>query len=879
MKRANAGPSNVLTPEIPARFVARQRLAAQFERGAAGPLTLVAAGPGSGKTAALAHWALTRSEPIGWLSIDRGDNSPQRFWSLVGDALFAAGGIADARLLDALVHDPDRPSEFVEELLEALPGPATHVLVIDDAHLLTDPVLLSELDDTIRFGSQRLHLVISARSDPLLPLHRYRLAGAMREVRADALAMTRPETRSLLRAHGVTLRKRELDMLAERTEGWIAGLRLSAMTMAESRTPEAFVTKLTIDQGSIGEYLVEEVLQRQTEPVRRLLIETSFLDEVGGPLAAAITGLPDAPALLAELSRTNSFVIPVEQNPDRYRYHPLLAEILRYLLQREGAAHSRELRRRAAAWFDDEGDVIRAIRFAVEARDWPHAARVLARGGYAQGVIERREFPELMSPAVRELADAPVADEKDAAVAAVASAVVAQATGRVAHARAHVADARSAEHAGRDGDQVETTALLVEIAAAQLIGDSAALDVAAQALLDDARPHDPVSDLPGLRAAVLLARASGWLWSGASHAAVELALLDALGEAERTGAGAVELEILGMLQFSYADAGRLQHARDCELRVQSRLRRSAHLHRGPIHHLALGYAAHLRADFAAAARHLRRAEQFPRAQAEAPLRAAITLIGTWVAIGQGDLADAHQMLKRTLEPGAALPAMLANRRALTLADLETRFGRPNAALRLVREASLDPRDPAVAISLARALGALGDHAAADTALRPALLATEHAPPLPLVIHSLLMSAWIASLRHDEARACADILRATHLAPAGIVEPFHAMRDALRSVVARHPDIASAWPAAVEHQPASSPPSVRPLIATRLHEPLTDRETAVLRRLATTMTTGEIAEELCVSVNTVKTHIAAIYRKLPAAGRRDAVARARQIELL
>src|SRR4051812_1544594 len=124
MKQASTGPSNVLTPEIPARFITRQRLVTAFERGAAGPLTLVAAGPGSGKTAALAHWSLTRSAPIAWLSVDRGANTPRRFWSFVGDALFASGSIGDARVLDSLAHDAERPSEFLEELLEALPGPS-----------------------------------------------------------------------------------------------------------------------------------------------------------------------------------------------------------------------------------------------------------------------------------------------------------------------------------------------------------------------------------------------------------------------------------------------------------------------------------------------------------------------------------------------------------------------------------------------------------------------------------------------------------------------------------------------------------------------------------------------------------------------------------
>lgn len=896
MKRATNEPDGVRTPEIPARFIERPRLRADFDRGTAGAVTLVAAGPGSGKTAALAHWARTSRQPIAWLSVDRRHQAPQRFWSRVGDALFAVGAIEDARALDSLVHDADRPGEFLDELMGSLPSGPGAVLVVDDAHLLTDPVLLAELDDAIRLGSGRLRLVLSARSDPLLPLHRYRLAGALHEVRADALAMTKPEIRALLRAHGVSLRKGALDMLADRTEGWVGGVRLSAMSMAGSAAPEAFVAKLTIDQGSIGEYLVEEVLSRQPEPVRRLLIETSFLDEISGSLAAAVSGSPDAPALLAELARTNSFVLPVGREPDRYRYHPLLAEILRYLLQREGPAIGAALRRRAAAWHAADGDTATAIRFAVDARDWAHAASLLVGGGYARAVIDRRDPGDLLPPAAAALADEAVAGilarpDGDAASgdgtaqrgdAVVAAAIAALGAGRPAAAHARLALGRELGLSAA----AESTGLLVDVALAQLESDPAALCAACADLLDGRRPGDGVRDLPGLRAVVLMTRSAGSLWDGTRHADAESALLGALGDAEAAGAVAAELEILGMLQLAYADAGRLQHARDCESRAQALLRRNPDLRRGALHYLALAQAAVLRADFAAAQRHVRRTEHSPRAQAEPPLRTAIAVVGARVAMARGALADAHQMLQRAAEPGLPLPAAVAERRALALADLETRFGRPNAALRLIREAALDPRQPAVAIAAARALGALGDAAAARSALRPALIAVDPTPPLPVVIQGLLASAWIATLQDDSARACEDILRAAQLAPPGLLEPFRAMGDALADIVARHADVAAAWPAAALPDPGpptggpDAPPARRRTLSSGLlHDPLTEREIAVLRRLATTMTTGEIAAELCVSVNTVKTHIAAVYRKLPASGRRDAVARARQIELL
>src|SRR5689334_11112255 len=182
--------------------------------------------------------------------------------------------------------------DLIQMLFSTLPGPAAQlVVIIDDAHVLTHPEILEGLDSLIRGGQPGLRLVLAARSDPLLPLHKYRLAGQMAELRAADLAMTPAEIREVLAVHGVSLPKREVDVLVARTEGWAAGVRLSAMRMEGTERPADFVSQLALDAGSIGEYLVDEVLQRLPEDHRRLLVETSFLDEVTGPLAGAVTGM------------------------------------------------------------------------------------------------------------------------------------------------------------------------------------------------------------------------------------------------------------------------------------------------------------------------------------------------------------------------------------------------------------------------------------------------------------------------------------------------------------------------------------------------------------------------------------------------------------
>jgi len=590
--------------------IARPRLTAALNEAVRRPLTLVAAGPGSGKTVALSSWATSSGTPTAWLSLDPSDDDPRRLWPMIATALLAAGIVGETDSFATLPYDSGDTAQFVTALLDAVPGSAEVALVLDDAHLLTHPVVLRQLDGLIRYGSPRLHLVLCARSDPLLPLHRYRLGAQMAELRAADLAMTRPEALSVLARHGVMLRREELDMLTQRTEGWAAGLQLSAMRMAGSKNPGRFVTQLVLDQGSPGEYLLEEVLARQPEDVRRLLIQTSFLNEVSGPLAVAITEISNSAELLAELARTNSFLVPVEHDGMWYRCHQLLLEVLRHLLRREYPGKELEFQHRAAAWYEQQHDPAAAIRFAVAMRDWQHASQIVAHGGLATAFVGREDIVELGLPQVIDAADKQDLADGPAPEMALTQAAVAAVTGDLSLARDHLERARFAPLRPDE----EATATLIEVMAAHQAGAIGELDRAAESLLGT----DQARTTGGLRAAVLLTQASVRHWESNSHSEVEALLLDAIDEARHTAAPSLELECLGFLELAYASAGRVEHAKRCAAQSQMVLRQHPQLQRTTAHHLARAIGAHQRMERASAERALRRARQTMIADADPP---------------------------------------------------------------------------------------------------------------------------------------------------------------------------------------------------------------------------------------------------------------------
>jgi LuxR family maltose regulon positive regulatory protein len=860
--------SRLTVPQLPPRHVSRPRLLAELDRAADFPLTLLSAGPGAGKTVLLTDWVRRGDARVAWLNPAPADAEPRRFWRLLEAALREC---ADADRGPPVPVPRRAGMDLVQTLFSRVPeSPAQLVMIIDDAHVLTHPDVLEGLDSLIR-GGQGLRLVLAARSDPLLPLHRYRLAGQMRELRAADLAMTPDEIAEVLAAHGVTLAARDFGILAERTEGWAAGVRLSAMRMEGSEYPADFVSELALDPGSIGEYLVDEVLGQQPEPRRRLLIETSFLPEVTGPLADAVTGMTGCGDMLAELARDNSFVIPLDAARTRYRYHQLFAEILRYLLQRSLREAVSGLHGRAAVWFESNGEPASAVYWAVRSGDRRRVARLLARGGFAHAFVHRQDPSDLGLRDLLPLGLPEGADPAQAAESSIAGSVIEAVFADAASAPAQLerVPILKSDEALTDRDLLVTSDL-VELVLGQKAFDVRAVDAAAHRLLGVG--GDMLPAIPGLRAAVRLAQASTHLWHG-RHEDVGSLLGQALMDAERDGLAGLELEVLGLMAFVGSYWTRTNHADEAARRAHALMKRK-NLGAPPALELAAALRSLVAGDLDGRARALRGILLPDVVGADPGLAAALAVGKASVLLAEGEVNEA----RFTLADLSRLPPVLAVQRDVMLADTDTSLGRPRAALRLLRSYCGSEFAILTAMPRARAHLALGDLRSAQDRVRDVLAAASPQVGRFSLVDALLCDARIALLSDDPARALEIIVRALEIARGEIILPFMQVQDLFADLLARHPAVAARWPASHPGpaEPASAPP---PAIVRDLPDPLTQRELTILRFLATTMSTTEIADELCLSVNTVKTHLAAIYRKLPASRRRDAVLRARALELI
>jgi LuxR family maltose regulon positive regulatory protein len=862
-----------MVPQLPSRHISRPRLLAELDHAADLPLTLLSAGPGSGKTVLLTDWVRRGDARVAWLTPTPADAAPRRFWRLLESALREGGAERDPP-----IATPRRGgTDLVQTLSSRVPDSGRLVVIIDDAHVLTHPDVMDGLDSLIRGWQPGLRLILAARSDPMLPLHRYRLAGQMHELRASDLAMTPAEVTGVLAIHGVTLPARDFGLLVARTEGWAAGVRLSAMRMEGNEYPADFVSELALDPGSIGEYLVNEVLYRQPEPQRRLLIETSFLDEVTGPLADAVTGMTGCADMLADLARENSFVIPLDAAHERYRYHQLFAEILRYLLQRHMRPAVRGLQERATAWFEASGDLGNAVYWAVRAGNRHHIAKLMARGGFAHAFVHRQDLSGLGLGNMLPLRRPEGASALRAAEFAVANSAIMAIFADADSAGRELGHVRKSDETLTDPDLLVTTDL-VELVLGQKASDVGVVDAAAHRLLGRSGGTS-APPMPGLRAAVLLTQASTHLWHG-RHEDIGALLDEALAEAQRDEMPGIELEVLGMMAFVDSYWSRPNHADELTQRAHS-LSQHKDLSIPPALELAAALRSLIEADFVGLARAIQQILLPDAVGADPGLSVALVLGQAGVLVAAGEVNEARIMLR---EAGRRIPPMLAVLRDIMLADLDTSLGRPRAALRLLRNHLAGDFAVLTAMPRARAYLALGDLRGAQDCVRSVLATPSAQTGRFALVEALLHDAQITLCRGDHVRALEILIRACDVARGEIVLPFLQVRDVFTALLDRHADVAGQWPIPRPRLPAEATPRPEtswPETASSrdLPEPLTQRELTILRLLATSMSTAEIAGELCLSVNTVKTHIAAIYRKLPASRRREAVLRARELELI
>jgi LuxR family maltose regulon positive regulatory protein len=858
-------------PAPPAELVERPRLYARLDAGVQAPLTLLGAPAGWGKTVLLSSWLRAGGRepgrpvgggpdrPVAWLSVEPGDGGGQ-FWRYLHAALSSCGVP-----LGDLAGGETEPAAFAGALA-GLPAPV--VLVLDDLDHLGDGGVLDGLDFLLRHAAGRLRLVVAARTDPALALHRWRVRGELTELRAADLAFTVAETAQLLAGHGLAQPGYAAELRA-RTEGWPAGERLAALSMMEQPDPARFLPAFTGDDARVAEYLRGEVLASLPGEARDVLLDTSILQRVCGGLIEALTGRTDGERILADLDRSSAFLVPLDGRPSWRRYHRLFGELLRAELHRRSPDRVAELHRRATGWLAAHGLPLDALRHALAAADF----------GQATGVLVEH-WPELVghTPDVPHVHSEPLPAAAPAAGAVRANpelglAYVVDRLGRgdLDGAGGLLPLAERNQHLLPPGrrDRFAVIAAALRLGHAQSRGDPAALAAAASRMLALLGPRPP----DGGAAIALTGLGTARLAAG-ELAAAQDALAEALAMAGRAGLSCPRLSCAGRLAFTQALRGQLRAA---ERTARDALSQPDSVHYGYAY-LALSIVDIERDQLADAGADLARAEEPGDG-----LRAGWTALVQARLLGErGELAQAQDAVRRARhglgEPRP--PRYLEHCFASAEADLCIGNGDTRAARKLLAE--YEPGGPAMfAACLARAHLQDGDPDAAIQALPDWAGDGAGGYPLRLRLDAGLTEA-LAARQLAETRHCRDAMeRVLRLAePDGFRRVFR--RPGARELLLDHLDSGTAYWSMVADLLAATttadPAALRDH-EPRAGEPLTDRELAVLRYLPSMLSNVEIATSLCLSVNTVKTHVRHIYRKLHATRRREAVRRARELHLL
>jgi LuxR family maltose regulon positive regulatory protein len=894
--------SKITAPGLPSWLIPRLRLDALIESGAQGPLTTVVGPPGAGKTMAIALWASTRpaAAPLAWLTLDSYDNDPKTFWSYVVAALRQAG-VPAPRLLPVPAHGQAVDHAFLLRLASGLAAQDPPVvLVLDDLHLITSAVILGGLSYVLRNAKDGLHLVVASRMDPLLPLHAYRLSGELAEVRTDDLAFRVPEAGALLDRSGIGLSGAAVELLTARTEGWVAGIRLAALSLDGHPDPEQFVKELGAEDSAITSYLVDEVLDTQPPPVRDLLLRTSILDSVSTELAAELAG--EAAAALPELARRNAFVRPLGHG--WYRYHSLFSSVLRLKLRNEANGQLPELNRQVAEWHRRHGQLAEAVRYAADSGDWQFTARVVVDERAMDRIIWPRGAGQSMVAAFQRMpAGGPwLRPEPWLVTAALAGAAEA----RGAAALAAAADLLRRRPADEE-PAARLAAALIGSARARAAGHPAQARAAAQqaeAALRQLPEPDQARQL-AVRAQVQLARGAAELLAGQLGAA-QAAFAAGLAATSTLGATFERADGLGYLALLAALQGRFRQATALEAEAVAVNDRAAgglaeQLH--PAATLAVAAAAAEHNDLPRSHAQLRLADAALRVTPDRLLSAVGCLTAARCRLAEGRAGAARDLLSQARE-GWPVPDWLDSRLLLLDSRVLVVLGDFRAARAAARQAA--PGSPAAAAIASGYAGlAAGDHAAASRALELVPDAGDLSDPDRLAW--LLLEAQLCYATGEGARGRLRLGQALRLSQREQLRQAVLLeRGWLRRVLRLDPKLAQACheltgpetpgitslprlagaagsgPAAGEAPRTSPPPAGEDLAGAPLPlivEQPSEREREVLVHLADMLSTAEIASEMYISVNTVKTHLRSIYRKLAVAHRSEAVRRARQLRII
>jgi LuxR family transcriptional regulator, maltose regulon positive regulatory protein len=886
----------------------RPGLLERLSEATARELTLVCAPAGFGKTTLLANWARGSRRPVAWLSLDHGDSDPARFWRYVAaalDRLRPGIGGQVAGLLHG-VQQPPLEAVVTAVVNHLVAAPDEVVLVLDDYHLVEGRPVHDSLTVLLERLPPGLRLVLASRADPPLPLARLRGRGQLAEVRQRDLRFTVEEAAALLEtAAGQPLPEAAVAALTARTEGWVAGLQLAGLSLQGHDDPAAFVASFSGSHRFVLDYLAEEVLDRQPEPLRTFLLETSMLERLSGPLCDAVTGRADGQRLLEQVERANLFLIPLDGQRRWWRFHHLFADLLRARLQRERPDRVPELHRAAAAWCEAHELGDDAIRHALAAGD-PHWAARLIERHLEEQILRRSEGATL----ARWLAALPAEVVRSRPRLCLGQAIAALLAGRTDQAEPLIRAAEDAAVvAGNEPYQPSvgrTASILANLPAVLAVGHA-----------DLARLRGDAEGEAAFARAVL-ARLTDQDRLLGSFARYHLAMADWLGgrlrEAERTLAQVVAERVAAGERYLAVRAGYdLGHLQQGQGRLGTAVRtyqRGLELAGEPgqprlpaagMAQVGLAEVLYERDQLDDAARHATAGVAHCRELAYTPVLAAGLAVLARIRHAQDDPAGALDAIG---EAEAVMPvpevADLLNPVPSQRARLLLAHGHLAEAARWARERGLGaddrpdyPRERAYLV-LARvllaeqtpepALGLLGR-------LRDLAVAEDRGGSL-VEVEALRALALAAA--GDQAGALAALAEAVRLAaPEGYVRVFVDEGLPMATLLGRlatAPAVAAGGPPrhhlgrllrAFERErlDVPQPPRRRGVVVPGLIAPLTSRELEVLGLLAAGEPNQVIADKLVITLDTVKRHVSHVLGKLGAANRTQAVARARELGLL
>lgn len=886
--------------------LARPRVRELIERGAARRVTTVSGPTGAGKTVACAQWAAHRRHTgaqVAWLTLNPGDRRPPQLRDhllavLDGTAISApAGEFADAGAADW----PDRLLAAADDLTE----PVT--VIFDDVQELAGSEAASVLDMLVRHGPPRLRLVLVGRHLADLQVARLRVDGELAEIGGPDLACTPEEAGQYFAMLGIDLPAADRDELLARTLGWITGLRLAALR-AEPGLPAETLARISGDDVAVADYLHDEVLTSQPADRRMFLLRTSVADQICGSLADSLTGGTGGAALLDRLRRENIMVVLADESPDRadgvgpddveYRYQPLLRDLLRADLRRELPGEVPVLYRTAARWQAARGQHASAVRSAAQAGDWDFASQVLAEVGPAlllpdpAAAIE----PALDTfPSGRCGSDAPLAG------------ALASASMRAGDARSAAPHLTGAMLALPQSDPARRQIIEPWLRALEFLNASDPVaERTRECTLLASRAGDEARDAAGHQAVGLLWYALGVTTLGDLEVTEASEVLRrALRHFDAGGARGLHARAAGWLAIAETLSGDITDAET----LAAQAGESSEDLTTVTANLARAHAGLAKDDVAAAHRHLNICPDGPdrplpgaTTAERRTVRVVTTLARARLALCEGEPSAARSALLRHRyldqrrqqdhrpgsgpHPESERSRRLRADRALALLDAEVSLfdgdlDRARLALEQPAGGQNDGR-PARLLLIARVLLADGDSQGTLAALAPLLDGCPGQMTLTEQVGALVTAA-IAHRRLSQAdQACERLSSAIALAePHGLLRPFldggSAARSAL-TVLIRPASVGALFAAKIlqRFEVARDRPHSQPATAA---VPLTSSELAVLRFLPSHMTNQEIAESLFLSINTVKTHLRSVYRKLGVTTRRQAISRGGQTGLL